>query len=110
MPTRLSGRCSVAGSIDRPAGWHGHARRHSRQAPVSIDLAASWRPVGGAGRSVRICENAGKLHLRQVQVQFPGYATAPVETGWRVVGMEEAVYLALGDHLTFNATRYTLPA
>ena len=46
--------------FDGPAGWHGHAHLHLRQAPVSIDVAAPWRPVDGAGRSVRTCENAGE--------------------------------------------------
>jgi hypothetical protein len=78
---------------------------------MSIDLAAPRRPVDEAGRSVRTCEAAGeRLHLRQVQVQFRGYPTAPVETGRRAASTAEAVYLALGDHLTFDATRYTLPA
>jgi hypothetical protein len=77
MPVRLTGRCWVAGSIYRPAGWHGHAHLHWRQAPVSIDLAASWRPVDEAGRSVRACEAAGEhLHLRQVQVSSGGLAWA----------------------------------
>jgi hypothetical protein len=58
MPARLTGRYCVAGSIDtctyvrckcRPVGWRGHAHLHLRQAPVSIDLAAPWRPVDGAG-------------------------------------------------------------
>ena len=53
VSARLAGRCFVAGLIGRPAGWHGHAHLHVRQAPVSIDLAAPWRPVDGAGRSVR---------------------------------------------------------
>jgi hypothetical protein len=62
LPARLTGRCFVAGSIDtctcvrckcRPAGWHEHAHLHLRQAPVSIDVAVPWRPVDGAGRSVR---------------------------------------------------------
>jgi hypothetical protein len=61
MPARLTGRCFVTGSIGtwigvrckcRPAGWHGHVHLHLRQAPVSIDMAAPWRPVDGAGRSV----------------------------------------------------------
>jgi hypothetical protein len=56
MSIRLTGRCFVAGSIDRPAGWHEHVHLHWRQAPVSIDLAAPWRPVDGAGRSVGMCQ------------------------------------------------------
>ena len=60
MQARLTGRCCVAGSIGRPAGWHEHAQLPLRQAPVSIDLATPWRPVDGAGRSVRKCENAGE--------------------------------------------------
>jgi hypothetical protein len=65
VSARLTGRCFVAGSIDtctcvrckcRLAGWHVHARLHLRQAPVSIDLAALWRPVDGIGRSVRTCQ------------------------------------------------------
>ena len=53
---RLTGRCFVAGSIYRPEGWHGDAHLHLRQAPVSIDVAAPWRLVDGAGRSVRACQ------------------------------------------------------
>jgi hypothetical protein len=53
MRGRLTGRCFVAGSIDRPAGWPEHAYLRLRQAPVSIDVAAPWRLVDGAGRSVR---------------------------------------------------------
>jgi hypothetical protein len=56
MSARLTGRCCVAGSMGRPAGWHEQAHLHWRQAPESIDLAASWRPVGGAGRWVRTCQ------------------------------------------------------
>jgi hypothetical protein len=65
MSAPLTGRCWVAGSIYtctcvrckcRPAGWHEHAHLHLRQAPVSIDLAALWHLVNGAGRSVRACQ------------------------------------------------------
>jgi hypothetical protein len=48
--------CTCVRCKCRPADWHGHARLHLRQVPVSIDLAAPWRPVDGAGRSVRACQ------------------------------------------------------
>ena len=49
MTAQLTGRWCVAGSMDRPVGWGEYAHLHSRQAPVSIDLAAPWRPVDGLG-------------------------------------------------------------
>ena len=56
VPARLAGRCCVAGLMDRPAGWHGHAHLYLRRALVSIDLATPWCPVDGGGRSVRTCQ------------------------------------------------------
>jgi hypothetical protein len=117
VPVRLTGRWFVAGSIYtctcvrckcRPAGWHKHVRLHLRQAPVSIDLAAPWRPVETGWRVAstfvspvdralfcsRIDLSSGGLawahasaHASGAGVNRPGCTVASRRRGWEVGGV-----------------------